>query len=225
MINFDDLDVLAVSPLFAGIEKKSLDRLLACLDARWVQSEKGAYLLQVGDKPRLGVLLSGQAQIIREDFWGNRSVLAQIGPGELFGEAFCFAGVTSLPLSVQAQTATRQLFLAGEKLLNPCERPCPFHTQLIRQMIAVLAGKNVMLTGKIAHMSGKTTRDKLLSYLSAQADLAGSPAFTIPFDRQGLADYLAVDRSAMSAVLSQMRDQGLIAYRKNRFILLKESQD
>ena len=88
----------------------------------------------------------------------------------------------------------------------------------------MLAGRNLALTRKMGHMARRTTRDKVLSFLSAQALRAGGPAFDIPLDRQQLADYLAVDRSALSAVLSRLRDEGVLEFHKNHFRLLRPEQ-
>ena len=187
------------SPLFRDIAPADLASLLDCLDARERAYEKGAWLLRRGEwTDRLGLVLSGTVHILREDFWGSRSIVGLAGPGEIFADA-------------------RVLFLRVETALTGCG-------QLTRNLTALLAEKNLTLTRKMRHMARRTTREKLLSYLSAQALRSGGPEFDIPMDRQQLADYLAVDRSAMSAALGKLRDEGVLEFRKNHFRLLEPGE-
>lgn len=181
--------------------------------------DKNAFLLRAGEPPQFGVLLRGQAQVIKDDFWGRRSVLAPLERGALFGESFVFAGSPALPVSVVASAPAVALFLQGNALASPCAAPCSFHAKCLTNLLAILAKKNQQLTQKIDHITQKTLRGKLLSYLSEQAQEAGASSFSIPFDRQQLADYLSCDRSALSAELSRMRQEGLLDVSKNRFIL------
>ena len=201
------------SPLFRDIAPADLASLLDCLDARERAYEKGAWLLRRGERTdRLGLVLSGTVHILREDFWGSRSIVGLAGPGEIFAESYALAG-EPLEVSVLAASDARVLFLRVETALTGCG-------QLTRNLTALLAEKNLTLTRKMRHMARRTTREKLLSYLSAQALRSGGPEFDIPMDRQQLADYLAVDRSAMSAALGKRRDEGVLEFRKNHFHLL-----
>ena len=206
------------SPLFRDIAPADLASLLDCLDARERAYEKGAWLLRRGEwTDRLGLVLSGTVHILREDFWGSRSIVGLAGPGEIFAESYALAG-EPLEVSVLAASDARVLFLRVETALTGCG-------QLTRNLTALLAEKNLTLTRKMRHMARRTTREKLLSYLSAQALRSGGPEFDIPMDRQQLADYLAVDRSAMSAALGKLRDEGVLTFRKNHFRLLGEERD
>ena len=201
------------SPLFRDISPADLASLLDCLDARERAYEKGTWLLRRGERTdRLGLVLSGTVHILREDFWGSRSIVGLAGPGEIFAESYALAG-EPLEVSVLAASDTRVLFLRVEMALAG-------RGQLTRNLTALLAEKNLTLTRKMRHMARRTTREKLLSYLSAQALRSGGPEFDIPMDRQQLADYLAVDRSAMSAALGKPRDEGVLEFRKNHFRLL-----
>ena len=164
---------------------------------------------------RLGLVLEGHVHIIREDFWGNRSIVGLAGPGEVFAESYALAG-EPLEVSVLAAAPGAALFLEADGLTD---------ARLTANLLHLLARKNLMLTRKMRHMARRTTRDKLLSYLSAQALAAGSSEFDIPMDCQQLADYLAVDRSAMSAALGKLRDEGVLTFRKNHFRLLGEERD
>ena len=205
------------SPLFRDIAPADLASLLDCLDARERAYEKGAWLLRRGERTdRLGLVLSGTVHILREDFWGNRSIVGLAGPGEIFAESYALAG-EPLEVSVLAASDARVLFLRVETALTGCG-------QLTRNLTALLAEKNLTLTRKMRHMARRTTREKLLSYLSAQALRSGGPEFDIPMDRQQLADYLAVDRSAMSAALGKLRDEGVLEFRKNHFRLLEPGE-
>ena len=205
------------SPLFRDIAPADLASLLDCLDARERAYEKGAWLLRRGEwTDRLGLVLSGTVHILREDFWGSRSIVGLAGPGEIFAEAYALAG-EPLEVSVLAASDARVLFLRVETALTGCG-------QLTRNLTALLAEKNLTLTRKMRHMARRTTREKLLSYLSAQALRSGGPEFDIPMDRQQLADYLAVDRSAMSAALGKLRDEGVLEFRKNHFRLLEPGE-
>ena len=148
--------------------------------------------------------------------------MAEIGSGGLFGEAFSSAGIEKMPVSVVASSNCEIMFINYKKIINSCSSTCIFHSELIKNMMKVLATKNIMLTQKMEFVTKKTTREKLLAYLSAQAKKSESNKFVVPFNRQQLADYLSVDRSAMSNELSKMREQGIIEFHKSEFELLKE---
>ena len=210
------------SPLFAEIEASRLDSLLDCLAAAKRVYRKDEFIFTAGGKATLvGIVLSGGVRIVQEDFWGHRMILAHIGPGGLFGEALACAGQDSLPVSVTAAETTEVMLIDYRKIITTCPSACAFHMQLIKNMVRILAEKNILLTQKIDYLAKRTTRDKLLTFLSAQALLAGSDTIELPFNRQELADYLCVDRSALSRELGAMRAEGLLTYEKNRFELTR----
>jgi CRP-like cAMP-binding protein len=220
------IETLKTVSLFKDIKEPDLQPLLVCLSPKLAQYEKNDIVFMSGDSINsFGVVLSGQVQIVLEDYYGNRSILAQIGKGNLFGESFAFAENESLPVFVIAAAESKLLFLDCRRLASPCANSCAYHRQLIQNMLKILALKNISLTQKIELVSKKTIREKLLAYLSAEAQKAGKSSFSIPFDRQGLADYLSVDRSAMSAVLSKLRNEGIINFNKNKFELLKQQKN
>ena len=180
---------------------------------------KRQYLLRAGAPcSSAGLLLSGRALIIQEDFWGNRNVLAALTPGQIFAESFACASGTPLTVSVAAEEDVRAAFLDFQRMLAACPSSCPCHSRLLRNLLAVLAEKNLSLNEKLTHMGQRTTRDKLLSYLSAQARRQGSPRFRILFSRQQLADYLCVDRSGLSAELGRLRDEGMLSFQRYQFV-------
>ena len=206
---------ISACPLFRGIPAEALPALLAQAEARRAAFQKGELLLHRGQTTRcLGLVLSGIVHIIREDFWGRRSIVGLAEAGEVFAESYALAG-EPLEVSVLADGDGEALFLDAGRLTE----------RLSANLLALLAEKNLTLTGKMRHMAKPTTREKLLSYLSAQAARAGGPEFDIPLDRQQLADYLAVDRSAMSAVLGKLRDEGVLEFRKNHFRLLGRGEE
>ncbi|WP_298024313.1 Crp/Fnr family transcriptional regulator [uncultured Dysosmobacter sp.] len=212
----------AASPLFRKIPAEDLPPLLRRMDARERQYQKGELLLHRGARTEhLGLVLSGAVHIVREDFWGNRAIVGLAGPGDVFAETYALSG-EPLEVSVLAAADVAVLFLEVER--TAFGKAGAFQEQLKENLLSLLAGKNLQLTRKIRHMAQRTTREKLLSYLSAQALLAGSPAFDIPLDRQQLADFLAVDRSAMSAALGKLRDEGILEFRKNHFRLLRPTE-
>ena len=203
-------------PLFRGIPAEELPTLLVQASAKERRFQKTELLLRRGDVTgRLGLVLEGAVHIIREDFWGNRSIVGLAGSGEVFAESYALAG-EPLSVSVLAASDGAALFLDAHRLTD---------ARLTDNLLSLLAKKNLMLTGKMRHMARRTTRDKLLSYLSAQALAAGGSEFDIPMDRQQLADYLAVDRSAMSAALGKLRDEGTLTFRKNHFHLLRQGEE
>lgn len=216
-------EIIKKCPLFLDIEEKELDELLKCLLAYTKQFRNNDFIFSVGQPvSHIGIVLSGKVHVIQEDFWGNRTILAQIGSRGLFGEAFSSAGIEKMPVSVVATSDCEILFIDYKRIITTCSAACVFHTGLIKNMMKILAAKNIMLTQKMEFVTRKTTREKLIAFLSAQAQKSASSKFVIPFNRQQLADYLSVDRSAMSNELSKMKDQGIIIYHKNEFELLKE---
>lgn len=212
--------VLLRCPLFSGLDAEALRELLPRLQPirrRWVRGET---LLHPGEPaPGVGVVLSGGVLVVREDFWGNRSLLTTVEPGDLFAEAFACAGVP-LAVRVEGVREGEGIFFPPENLMDPP----PGGGALPGRLLGLMARKNLMLNRKIGHLSQRTTRAKVLSYLSHQAEAAGSASFTIPLDRQELADYLSVDRSALSAQLGQLRREGVLDFSRSRFTLLQKPE-
>jgi len=219
----DDIEVLTRSELFLGINPGDISTMLSCLAAKSGEYDKEQYIFSSGDSIRkIGIILSGAVYVVNEDFWGNRSILSKLGPSEMFGEAFSCAEAKALPISVVTSEKSRVLFIDYRKIITTCSSGCAFHTALIRNMVHILAAKNVMLMQKIEHMAKRSTREKVLSFLSEQAAKSGSGTFEIQFNRQELADYLSVDRSALSSELGRMRDEGILRFNKNHFELLEQ---
>ena len=214
-------DILSKCSLFSGISRQEMGLMLNCLGGKITDIGKGCPVFLEGNPAEfVGVVLSGTIQIVRDDYYGNRSVLAVVSPGELFGEAFACADVETLPVSAVAQQNCSVLLLDCKRVLVSCSNVCPFHSRLVRNLLQGIARKNLMLTSKIRCMSQKTTQEKLMEFLMEQAKQQAKAEFVIPYDRQALADYLGVERSAMSAELSKLKKAGLIDYRGSRFHVL-----
>lgn len=215
-----DFNIVRTARIFSGIAQEELDLLRCCLDAKTGHFSKGAYILRSGDTVEaLGLMVSGNAFIIQEDFWGNRNILASIEPGQCFGETFACAPGAVLNVSVVAQSQAAVLFLNVKRILTMCPSTCTYHSRIIRNLLSDLAGKNLYLNEKVTHLGQRTTRAKLLSYLSAEAQRHNSAEFDIPFSRQQLADYLSVERSGLSLELGKMCDAGLVEFNKSHFLL------
>lgn len=214
------LNILKNTKLFYGITESEIESMLECLSASAHCYQKGEAVFCSGEHVRaVAVLLEGCIHIQKEDYWGNLSILNEISEGEIFGEVYACLGNDKILNNAVAIKQSVVLFLDVGRILAMCPSSCRFHERLIRNLLYVLASKNKLLTQKLEHMSQRTTREKLLSYLSEQSKKAGSPSFDIPFNRQQLADFLCVDRSAMSNELCKMRDEGMLLFNKNHFVL------
>lgn len=218
-----DENVIKNCPLFMNIKDEEVPNMLKCLNSKEKAFKKGEFILNFGDKPSdIGIVLSGSVHVIREDYWGNRAILTSIGQSNLFCEAFSCAEAENLTVSVVANQDTKILLIDYKKIINPNSPSCEFHSRLIQNMLKILANKNIVLTHKIEHITQKTTREKLLSYLSEQALLQKSERVVVPFNRQELADYLSVERSALSGTLGNMQKEGIIEFYKNVFVLKEQ---
>ena len=216
---------LKKTSLFRGTTEAELPTLLGCIAPSYRDFAKNEIILHQGeDITSVGMVLSGRVQIIEEDFWGNRNIIADAWPGDVFGESYAFLPGELLRVSAIAAENSAVMMIDARHMLEICSSACRFHTRLVQNMLAESAKKNLALTRKLSHMSRRSTREKLLSYLSGQSLAAGSDQFEIPFNRQQLADYLCVDRSAMSNELCKMRDEGMLTFDKSNFHLKSEIQ-
>ena len=217
----DFFDILRECPLFDRIGDESLKEMLGCLNAKECSYKKGDAVFAEGDKAKyLGIVLEGSVQLVRVDYYGNRSILANIEPPQLFGEAFACAGLKSLPVDAVAAADTKILLLDAQCIARPCGNACPCHGQTILNLLHIVAKKNLVLHQKIEITSKRSTREKLMTYLLLQAKNAKSHTFTVPYDRQELADYLEVDRSGLSAEISKLRNEKVLECRRSTFTLL-----
>lgn len=213
--------ILRNCPLFNQIDDKSLIELLGCLGAKEYSYTKDDAVFSEGDKATyFGIVLKGSVQLVRVDYYGNRSILTNIEPPQLFGEAFACAGLKSLPVDAVAAEDTEILFIDAQRIARPCKNACPCHCQTIVNLLHIVAKKNLILHQKIEITSKRSTREKLMTYLLLQAKKAKSRTFTIPYDRQELSDYLEVERSGLSAEISKLRNEKVIECKRSTFTLL-----
>lgn len=212
---------LKCTQLFAGVGDSEISSMLNCLQAKVITYQKGEYVYRQGEHiDKISILAEGELLIQRDDFWGNRSIVNAIGEGEMFGEAYVAPESGAILNDVVAKEDSAVVFLDIRRILTVCSSACRFHTIVIQNLFFAISEKNRKLVQKISHMSKRSTRAKLISYLSDEAKRQNSSSFAIPFNRQQLADFLAVDRSAMSNELCKMRNEGFLRFEKNNFTLL-----
>lgn len=214
------LSIVTKNPLFASIAEAEIRALLTCLGAEQSEIPRDGFALMAGDTPNyIGIVLEGKLQINREDAEGNRALLDTLFPGDFFGETLVCAEVKHSPVSILAVAPSKVMKLDFRRLLTVCPNSCGFHATLIRNMLGVIARKNLLLQGRMEILDKKTIRERILFYLLRFQKQHGAP-FTVPLNRNELADYLGVDRSALSRELGRLRDEGVLHYHKNLFSFL-----
>ena len=207
--------------LFENIKDADMLSMLKCLGARIHSYKKGEILLMAGDTvSSVGIVLSGQAHVVREDIDGNQMIVTELQECDLFGETFACIEAKHCPVTVEAITDCNIMWIDYHRVITSCSSACSFHTRLIGNMLRLIAFKNLRLNRRLEILAKRSIRERLLAYLELQAEGAGSSSFSIPFDRNKLADYLCTDRSAMSRELGKMRDEGILEFEKNKFTLL-----
>ena len=215
------LPVLRKARLFSGLNEDEILAALPCLGARERRYDVGERLLNAGDvTSHVFVMLEGQINIIREDWWGNRSIVSIDGPSDSFAEAYACPPGSRLTVSVVATRKVRVLTFEIRAIMEICRASCPFHNRLMQNLVSTIAEQNLRLNDMLSFVTRRTTREKLLAYLGAESQRQGSRSFTIPFDRQQLADFLSVNRSAVSTELGKLRKDGIIDFDRSHFTLL-----
>ena len=215
-----DLELLTGSPIFNGVENKDREALLSCLKIYSRTYRKGEYIrLEHDNIQDVGIVLRGTVHMLKEDVWGHQTLLAYMGPGELFGETFALLHEQASHVSFLAAAETKVLFLPADRVLNPCKNHCPFHETLSRNFLLLLGKKNLRLMEKIEISSKSSLREKILAYLSIQAQKQGSKYIKVPLNRTEMASYLHANRSAMTRELADMQEEGLIEFDRNTFVI------
>ncbi len=221
-----DISYLSATALFSGIRGEEFPELLSCLSAHERTFRKDETIWRAGDAVReIGLVESGSVNSVVNLYGGGSSLFAHTPAGDIFAESFAALPGRELLCDVIAAEESRVLFLDIEKLYSFCAQSCSYHRQLLQNLLMISAAKNMALSLRMLHTAPKTIRERLLSYFSEQAAVRGDDTFTIPFSRQQLADYLGVDRSALSNELGKMRRNGLIEFRKNTFTLLRRKPE
>ncbi|MDR3334596.1 MAG: Crp/Fnr family transcriptional regulator [Treponema sp.] len=218
-----NLFLLRGFPLFEHINESELHGVLTCLGARNAVYDKGSFISLSGDTLRyIGVIESGCVHMIKEDLWGGKSILMVLRQGELFGESFICSQTFAANVSFQAAANSTILFLPFNRVLRSCSKTCIFHQRMIENMVTLIALKNIRFIEKLDIISKKSIREKLLTFLSQEAQAAGTTTITLALGRLDLAAYLGVDRSALTRELARMKGEGLLDYQKNTYTLYKQ---
>ena len=214
----DYIKILKNSALFYGLSEEEITKALKYSKMGICGYKKGTYVFNSGDVIKnIGLVVEGTVMVEKEDYYGNRSIIAVVREGDIFGEVYACIKNGQSDVSVSTIKDSKILMVNVEFILSG-ERDVDGLSGVIeRNLVSILAQKAYILNKKISHITKRTTREKLMSYLSVTARDSGSGKFKIPFNRQELADYLCVDRSAMSNELSKMRKEGIIEYNKNYF--------
>ncbi len=216
------LDVLRDCALFETISDENLVPMLGCLRAKTSKFKKGETVISEGDPADMfGILLSGELQIMRIDYYGNRSIMTNVEPAQLFGESFACAEIESSPADVVATEDSELLLVEAHRITQTCCNACDFHNRMIFNLLKIVATKNIMFNQKLEITSKRTTREKLMTYLLMQAKKNNSNSFDIPFDRQELADYLEVDRSGLSAEIGKLVKEGKLQCFRSHFTVVE----
>lgn len=214
-------EILEKCPLFKGVQRDDISGVLKCLEVKIKEYRKGETVFLQGDAVNFfGVVLEGSIQIIRNDYYGNRSIVTTAMPSQLFAETFAFAKASTVPLSAWASGDSTVMFINPEKIIGQCSMACTFHSRIISNLIKVMAGKNLAINKKLEIVSKRTTRDKLMTYLFLTSQELGTKSFTVPLNRQELADYLEVDRSGLSAEIGKLKKEGKLFCRRSEFTIL-----
>ena len=204
-------------PLFSGLKEYEQHLLFDCFYIVEKTFKKSSYIINYGDEIKnVLIIKEGSVCVVEDDYWGNRSIISYLDKNNIFGIAYAYSNNQTYPISLIAMSDCKILFIDIKKIFNPCSKNCYHHTQLMKNAVMILSNKNIALINKIEHMSKRTIKDKVLSYLSK---IYKSNHFHIPFNRQELADYLAVDRSALCATLSKLKKAKIIDYHKNNFTI------
>lgn len=214
------IPVLKGTKLFAGVGEEEIGAMLGCLGATLGHYRKGEYVFRAGEHiDSITLLVAGRLLIQKDDYWGNRSIVSVVTPGEMFGEAYVAPDSGALMNDVVAVEDSAVMCFDLRRILTVCPSACRFHSLTVQNLFFAISEKNRRLVSKLGITARRSTREKLIAYLSEEARRRGSASFEIPFNRQQLADYLSVDRSAMSAELGKLRDEGLISFDRSSFTL------
>lgn len=209
------------SPLFLGIRPEDMEGMLGCIGYYVREYQKGEIIsFEAETIHHVGVVLSGSVDMIKEDVWGNRTMLLRSYTEDVFGETFACGEDSMSVVTFVAAEDSKVMFLSFCRVMHTCTHACVFHQTLIENMVRIIARKNLELMRKIEVVSKKTLREKILAYLSIQSQSQGSNRFEIPLGRVEWAEYLCADRSALTRELAKMKEEGLIEFQRNTFEIL-----
>ena len=217
----ENLEFLKKLPIFFDLNDKEITSILIFFNCFEKSFQKNEFIFEIDKKiDKIGIIILGEINIIKEDFWGNRNILNKFKSGEIFGEVFALSKSSS-NIMVEASQDCKILFLNLKNFSINSEKNSEEIIKFLTNIFKISLKKNILFTEKLEHISKKSIREKIISYLSTEAQKNKTNSFLIKFDRQELADYLFVERSALSRELSSMKKEGLIDYKKNHFTLIK----
>ena len=215
--------VIKYARLFEGISQEDVQKILECAGAHVKIYAKDEFILHEGDEiTQIGMLLKGDVQLICEDFWGRKTLVTRVRPGDIFAEAFACAGQPMSNVSVVAERESHVMWMDAQRLLSVCPNVCECHNQIVHNLLGEMARKNIEQNDKMALLSRRNTREKILSYLSMEAKKQKSASIVLPFNQRELADYLSLERSGVSTHLNRLRDEGVIDFERRVFVLRKD---
>lgn len=214
----DYIDIIKDSPLFYGIKIEELACMLQCLTPKIQSYSKNECIVNAGESiDRFGIVLDGEATIVKENAEGNRVIISVVKKGDLFGEMLVFSSHKIWPVTVRVQSSCRVLFLTHSDLIARCERNCSWHVLMLQNFMKVISDKSLMLNKKVQYLSIKSIRGKICTYLFEQYQNTGKNIITLPLKRNDLADFLNVSRPSLSREMCQMRDENIIDFHLSTF--------
>ncbi len=206
--------------LFEGLDNEHTDAIKKCLKMYEIEYDKNNFIWHAGDTPKyVYLIVSGQVNLIIEDIKGNREIIMTFSENTSFGEAYAFSN-EKYRISAVAKVKTKLIRMNKEEILSTCAKNCDFHKQIIKNLVIMLAEKNLIQNTKIDYLSKKSIRDKLSFYLFSESSKARGNVLYLNLNREELADFLGVDRSALSREMSKMKAENLIDYKKNKIEIL-----
>ncbi|NLU52308.1 MAG: Crp/Fnr family transcriptional regulator [Clostridiaceae bacterium] len=217
----EHIEILRKCKLFENIKDDELSALMSCLNPHIQKYNRNDFVVMKGDNlDSIGIILEGEALVYKETLSGNRILIKNLRPGEMFGEVAVFARMKKWPAIVQASTSLTVCFISRDKIVGQCANVCKWHSQMTENMLGIISERASLLSKKLEYVAIKTMRSKLSTFLYEQYLNKGTNTFTIPMNREQLADFLNVSRPSMSRELSRMRDEGIIDFHLSTFKIL-----
>lgn len=214
-------NILSNTPLFENISPTDTNSMLPCLNTKIYKYSKNDFISIAGnDFDGIGIILKGQAEVIKENASGNRVIISVLKSGDMFGEMAAFSKNSKWPASVRALGDCITAFLSPEKIIGRCDKACSFHNVIIQNMLKIISEKALVLSKKVDYLSIKSMRGKLSTYFFEQYKKTEKTTFSLPLKRSELADFLNVSRPSMSREMCRMRDEGLIDFHMSTIKIL-----
>lgn len=221
-MNHEYLKIISETEIFRGIDEKEIDLILNCFHCNIINYKKSEYIALIDEKFQgIGLILSGEAVVLKESYSGTRTILTNLKAGDIFGEVIAFTKEKLWPSSVQAESDCSIIFLNPEKILNYCEKGCSFHKILLSNLVRLIAEKTYILHKKVEYLSVKSARGRISKYLIDQYKKRGKETFSIGLNREKLAEFLNITRPSLSRELCNMRDEGIIEFYKDTIKILE----